>query len=148
MEALNTRIRLITWRAYGFHRVEPLIVLAIARMRRATRARGRDPRKPPKRPLYGPGATDEHVELVRKRKFPLVGRATGHSPWVHPDDAASASVLAMEQQAKGVFKIADDEPAPASEWLPYLARVVGGMPPMRVPKWLARTLAGETAVIT
>jgi nucleoside-diphosphate-sugar epimerase len=97
--------------------------------------------------FYGPGATDEHVELVRKRKFPLVGRGTGYSSWGHLDDAASATVLAVEQQAKGVFNIVDDEPAPAAEWLPYLAKVVGGKPPMRVPKWLARMLAGETAVI-
>jgi nucleoside-diphosphate-sugar epimerase len=97
--------------------------------------------------FYGPGATDDQVELVRKRKFPLVGRATGYSSWVHLDDAASATVLAVEQRARGVFNIVDDEPAPASEWLPYLAACAGGKPPMRVPKWLARMLAGETAVI-
>jgi nucleoside-diphosphate-sugar epimerase len=68
--------------------------------------------------LYGPGATDDQVELVRKRQFPLVGGGTGHSSWVHLDDAASATVLAVEQQAKGVFNIVDDEPVPASEWLP------------------------------
>jgi nucleoside-diphosphate-sugar epimerase len=97
--------------------------------------------------LYGPGATDTHVELVRKRRFPLVGDGAGYSSWVHLDDAAGATVLAVEQQAKGVFTIVDDEPAPAAEWLPYLAKVVGGKPPIRVPAWLARMLAGETAVI-
>jgi nucleoside-diphosphate-sugar epimerase len=97
--------------------------------------------------LYGPGATDAYVELVRKRRFPLVGDGAGYSSWVHLDDAAGATVLAVEQQAKGVFNIVDDEPAPAAEWLPYLAKVVGGKPPMRVPAWLARMLAGETAVI-
>ena len=61
--------------------------------------------------LYGPGATDDQVELVRKRQFPLVGDGTGYSSWVHVDDAASATVLAVEQQAKGVFNIVDDEPA-------------------------------------
>ncbi len=76
--------------------------------------------------LYGPGATDDQVELVRKRQFPLVGGGTGYSSWVHLDDAASATVLAVEQQATGVFNIVDDEPAPASEWLPYLAAVRGG----------------------
>jgi nucleoside-diphosphate-sugar epimerase len=96
--------------------------------------------------LYGPGATDDLVELVRKRQFPLVGGSTGYSSWVHVDDAASATVLAVEQQAKGVFNIVDDEPAPASEWLPYLAACAGAKPPMRVPKWLARLLAGEVAV--
>jgi nucleoside-diphosphate-sugar epimerase len=96
--------------------------------------------------LYGPGATDDQVELVRRRQFPLVGGGTGYSSWVHLDDAASATVLAVEQQAKGVFNIVDDEPAPASEWLPYLAACAGAKRPMRVPKWLARMLAGDVAV--
>ena len=96
--------------------------------------------------LYGPGATDDQVELVRKRQFPLVGGGTGYSSWVHLDDAASAAVLAVEQEAKGVFNIVDDEPAPASEWLPYLAACAGAKPPLRVPRWLARPLAGEVVV--
>jgi len=87
---------------------------------------------------------------VRKRQFPLVGGGTGYTSgytsWVHLDDAASATVLAVEQQAKGVFNIVDDEPVPASEWLPYLAACAGAKPPMRVPKWLTRLLAGEVAV--
>jgi nucleoside-diphosphate-sugar epimerase len=97
--------------------------------------------------LYGPGATDDQVELVRKRQFPLVGRATGYASWVHLDDAASATVLAVEQQARGVFNIVDDDPAPASEWLPYLATCAGAKRPMRVPVWLARLLAGKVAVV-
>jgi nucleoside-diphosphate-sugar epimerase len=97
--------------------------------------------------LYGPGAIDDQVELVRRRQFPLVGRATGYSSWVHLDDAASATVLAVEQRARGVFNIVDDEPAPASEWLPYLAACAGAKRPKRVPKWLARLLAGEQAVV-
>ena len=97
--------------------------------------------------LYGPGATDDQVTLVRKRQFPLVGRATGYASWVHLDDAASATVLAVEQKATGVFNIVDDDPAPASEWLPYLAACAGAKRPMRVPKWLARLLAGEVAVV-
>jgi nucleoside-diphosphate-sugar epimerase len=96
--------------------------------------------------FYGPGATDDQVELVRKRQFPLVGGGTGYSSWVHLDDAASATVLAVEQKARGVFNIVDDEPAPASEWLPYLAECAGAKRPMRVPKWLARMLAGDMAV--
>jgi nucleoside-diphosphate-sugar epimerase len=96
--------------------------------------------------LYGPGATDDQVELVRKRQYPLVGGGTGYSSWVHLDDAASATVLAVEQQVKGVFDIVDDEPAPASAWLPYLAACTGAKPPMRVPTWLARLLAGDVAV--
>jgi nucleoside-diphosphate-sugar epimerase len=96
--------------------------------------------------FYGPGAVDELVELVRKRQFPLVGGGAGYCSWVHLDDAASATVLAVEQKAEGVFNIVDDEPAPASEWLPYLAACAGAKPPMRVPVWLARLLAGQVAV--
>ena len=96
--------------------------------------------------FYGPGAIDDLIEVVRKRQFPVVGGGTGYSSWVHLDDAASATVLAVEQQVKGVFNIVDDEPAPASEWLPYLAACAGAKPPMRVPKWLARLPAGQVAV--
>lgn len=96
--------------------------------------------------LYGPGATDDQVELVHKRQYPLVGSGNGYMSWVHLDDAASATVLAVEQQAKGVFNIVDDEPAPAREWLPYLAVCAGAKPPMRVPKWLARLFAGDIPV--
>jgi len=97
--------------------------------------------------FYGPGATDDQVAMVRKRQFPLVGGGAGYCSWVHLDDAASATVLAVEQKAKGVFNIVDDEPAPAAEWLPHLAAVAGAKPPMRVPKWLARLLAGDLPVI-
>jgi nucleoside-diphosphate-sugar epimerase len=97
--------------------------------------------------LYGPGAIDDWVGLMRKRQFPLVGGGTGYVSWVHLDDAASATVLALEQKATGVFSIVDDEPAPASEWLPYLAACAGAKRPIRIPKWVARLLAGEMAVI-
>ena len=97
--------------------------------------------------FYGPGATDDQVELVRKRQYPLVGRGTGYSSWIHLDDAASATVLAVEQKVRGVFNIVDDEPAPASEWLPYLAACAGAKRPMRIPVWLARLLAGDQAVV-
>lgn len=96
--------------------------------------------------LYGPGASDDQVKLLRKRLFPLVGGGTGYFSWVHLDDAATATVLAVEQQAKGVFNIVDDEPAPASQWLPYLAACAGAKSPRRLPKWLARLLAGEMVV--
>ena len=96
--------------------------------------------------FYGPGANDDQVKLVLKRLFPLVGGGTGYVSWVHVDDAASATVLALEQKARGVFNIVDDEPAPASEWLPYLAECAGAKPPRRVPTWLARLLAGDMAV--
>ncbi len=96
--------------------------------------------------FYGPGANDDQVEFVRKRRFPLIGGGTGYFSWVHVDDAASATVLAVERKAKGVFNIVDDEPAPVSEWLPYLAECAGAKPPRRVPAWLARLLAGEMMV--
>jgi nucleoside-diphosphate-sugar epimerase len=96
--------------------------------------------------LYGPGVLDYQVELLRKRQFPLIGGGTGYGSWVHLEDAASAAVLAVEKKARGVFNIVDDEPAPASEWLPYLAAVAGAKRPMRVPKSLARLLAGDVVV--
>ena len=96
--------------------------------------------------LYGPGATDDQLELLRKRQFPLVGSGAGYSSWVHADDAAAATVLAVEHKAVGLFNIVDDEPAPAAEWLPYVAACAGAKPPLRVPVWLARLLAGDVAV--
>jgi len=96
--------------------------------------------------FYGPGAIDDQVTLVRKRQYPLVGDGRGYSSWIHLDDAASATVLAVEQKVSGVFNIVDDEPAPASAWLPYLAECAGAKPPRRVPVWLARLLAGDQAV--
>ncbi len=96
--------------------------------------------------LYGPGATDEQVALVRRRRLPLVGGGLGYCSWVHVDDAARATVLAAELSPRGVFNIVDDEPAPASEWLPHLAACCGAQRPLSVPAWLARLLAGEVAV--
>jgi nucleoside-diphosphate-sugar epimerase len=95
--------------------------------------------------FYG-DASDSMIPLVRARKFPLVGGGTGYMSWVHLDDAASATVLALEQQARGVFNVVDDEPAPASEWLPYLAECLGAKPPLRLPVWVARVAAGDVAV--
>ena len=96
--------------------------------------------------FYGPGANDEQLALIRKRLLPIVGGGTGYVSWVHVDDAAHATVLAMEQKARGVFNIVDDEPAPVAVWLPYLAECLGAKPPRRVPAWLARLLAGDMAV--
>lgn len=97
--------------------------------------------------FYGPGAIDDQVTLLRKRQYPLVGSGDGHSSWIHLDDAATATVLAVEQQATGVFNVVDDEPAPAKEWLPHLAKCAGAKPPRHVPVWLARLLAGDQAVV-
>ena len=97
--------------------------------------------------FYGPGGgVESQIELVRKRRLPIIGGGTGYFSWVHVDDAAGATVSAVEQRANGVFNIVDDEPAPVSEWLPYLALCVGAKRPLRVPKWLVRPLAGEMGV--
>jgi nucleoside-diphosphate-sugar epimerase len=95
--------------------------------------------------FYG-DASDPMLPLIRKRQFPIAGGGTGHMSFVHLDDAASATVLALEKQARGVFNIVDDEPAPVSEWLPYLAACIGAKPPRRVPLWIARLAGGEVAV--
>jgi nucleoside-diphosphate-sugar epimerase len=95
--------------------------------------------------FYG-DASDSLLLLLRKRQFPLVGGGTGYMSFVHLDDAASATVLALEQEARGVFNIVDDDPAPASEWLPYLAECIGAKPPLRLPVWMARLAAGEVGV--
>jgi nucleoside-diphosphate-sugar epimerase len=96
--------------------------------------------------LYGPGGSDDLVELVRARKFPLVGEGGGVWSFTHVDDAAGAAIAAAEQGGNGVYNVVDDEPAPVAEWLPYLAEAVGGKPPRRVPVWLARIAAGEVPV--
>jgi 2-alkyl-3-oxoalkanoate reductase len=96
--------------------------------------------------LYGPGASDSMIELIRRRRFPVIGEGAGVWSWTHVDDAAAAAVAALEHGIPGVYNITDDEPAPVSEWLPYLAEAVGAKAPMRVPVWLARIMAGSVAV--
>jgi nucleoside-diphosphate-sugar epimerase len=96
--------------------------------------------------FYGPGASESLVELIRKRQLPIVGGGGGVWSWIHLDDAAAATAAALERGRRGVYNIVDDEPAKASECLPYLAEVVGAKPPLRVPAWLGRLAAGEAAV--
>jgi len=96
--------------------------------------------------FYGPRASDALVEMVRKRMLPIIGDGGGMWSWVHVDDAAAATVAALERGEPGLYHVADDEPAPVAEWLPYLARVVGAKPPLRLPTWLGRLVAGEVAV--
>ncbi|NUP10797.1 MAG: NAD(P)-dependent oxidoreductase [Polyangiaceae bacterium] len=93
--------------------------------------------------FYGPGASDALVDMVRKRKMPIVGGGGGVWSWIHLDDAASATVIALERGLRGIYNVTDEEPAPVAEWLPYLAKVVGAKPPMHVPAWVGRLLAGE-----
>ena len=92
--------------------------------------------------FYGPGASETLVEVVRGRKLPIVGDGAGVWSWIHVDDAASATVAAVEHGGRGKFNVVDDEPAPVSEWLPYLAQSLGAQPPRRVPVWLARLAVG------
>ena len=90
---------------------------------------------------------DGLLEPVRKRQFPIVGDGGGVSSFIHLDDAAAATVLALEHDRGGVYNVVDDEPAPVREWLPVLARVLGAKPPRRFPRWLARLFAGEAGVM-
>jgi nucleoside-diphosphate-sugar epimerase len=96
--------------------------------------------------FYGPGASEELVDLIKHRKMPMIGDGAGIWSWIHLDDAAAATVAAVEHGPAGVYNIVDDEPAPVAEWLPYLAECVGAKQPMRVPTWLGRMAAGETTV--
>ena len=96
--------------------------------------------------FYG-AADDGLIEPVRKRRLPIVGDGGGYSSFVHLDDAAAATVLALEHDGAGIYNIVDDEPAPVREWLPVLADALGAPPPRRVPRWLARLVAGDVAVM-
>lgn len=95
--------------------------------------------------LYGPGASDEMIDIIRKRKFPIVGKGGATWSFTHIDDAASSAVAAVDR-GSGIYNIVDDEPAPAEEILAELARIVGAKPPRHVPTWLARVAAGEVPV--
>jgi nucleoside-diphosphate-sugar epimerase len=96
--------------------------------------------------LYG-SPDDVQVDVVRKRRFPIVGDGEGVWSFVHLDDAASATALAIERGAPGIYNIVDDEPAPVSEWLPAMAEALGAKPPRHVPRWLAQIVAGEAGVV-
>jgi nucleoside-diphosphate-sugar epimerase len=96
--------------------------------------------------FYG-AANDGLIEPVRKRQFPIVGDGGGVSSFIHLDDAAAATVLALERDGgPAVYNIVDDEPAPVRDWLPVLASVLGAKPPRHFPRWLARVFAGGAGV--
>jgi nucleoside-diphosphate-sugar epimerase len=101
--------------------------------------------------FYGPGttlgATGEHVEAVRRGKFPIVGSGEGVWSFIHIEDAAAATVAAIEGEAAGIFNIVDDEPAPVTEWLPALAAAIGAKQPRHVPAWVGRLVGGEPTVV-
>lgn len=101
--------------------------------------------------FYGPGtyyAPDgQMVSMVRKRMLPVVGSGEGRSSFIHVDDAAAATVHALDHGPPGIYNITDDHPAAASEWIPELARLVGAGKPRRLPGWLVRMVAGQYAVM-
>ena len=101
--------------------------------------------------FYGPGTSlapdGEHLELIRKRGFPIVGGGQGVWSFVHIEDAAEATVAAVEHGSRGIYNVVDDEPAPVAEWLPAIAESVGAKQPRKVPRWLGRVLAGEVATV-
>jgi nucleoside-diphosphate-sugar epimerase len=100
--------------------------------------------------LYGPGtnmARDGDIAaMVRKRMFPVIGDGAGVWSFIHVDDAASATVAAIQQGEPGVYNICDDEPAPVRAWLPEFARAIGAPPPLHIPVWFGRLMVGEVGV--
>jgi nucleoside-diphosphate-sugar epimerase len=101
--------------------------------------------------FYGPGTSlapgAEQFELVRRRKFPLVGDGGGVWSFIHVADAAEATVAAVERGSRGVYNVVDDDPAPVAKWLPALAQELGAKKPMRVPRFIGRLFAGEAGVV-
>jgi 2-alkyl-3-oxoalkanoate reductase len=103
--------------------------------------------------FYGPGTSltsdprGDMSAMIRKRKFPLVGSGGGVWSFIHIEDAAAATVAAIEHGPPGIYNVVDDEPAAVRDWLPAIASTVGAKPPRRLPRWLARLVAGEAATV-
>ncbi|MBD0322901.1 MAG: NAD(P)-dependent oxidoreductase [Aldersonia sp.] len=103
--------------------------------------------------FYGPGTSislaplGDQVRMIKERKMPLAGKGSGVWSFVHVADAASATAAAVEHGTRGAYNIVDDEPAPISEWLPYLANALGAKAPVHVPLWVARIAGGEAAAV-
>jgi 2-alkyl-3-oxoalkanoate reductase len=97
--------------------------------------------------LYGPGTHYDHggqqAEEAKRRRFPVIGGGTGVFSFLHAEDAAAATVAAVERGAPGTYNVVDDEPAPMREWIPALAAAIGAPRPLRVPVWLARLVSGK-----
>jgi nucleoside-diphosphate-sugar epimerase len=100
--------------------------------------------------FYGPGtylAPDGfYAQLARKRLFPILGAGQGHWSFIHVDDAAAATVAALERGSRGIYNIVDDEPAPARDWIPVYAQSLGARRPLRLPAWIGRLAAGPAGV--
>jgi nucleoside-diphosphate-sugar epimerase len=101
--------------------------------------------------FYGPGTSmapdGEHLAMLRRGRFPIIGGGAGVWSFVHIDDAAEATVAAVDRGRRGIYNIVDDEPSPVAEWLPAVARAVGAPAPRRVPRWVGRMLAGEATTL-
>ena len=101
--------------------------------------------------LYGPGTSmgpdGEQLEMLRRRRFPVIGNGAGVWSFVHVADAAEATVAAVERGRRGIYNVVDDDPAPVAEWLPGLAAAIGAPKPWRVPRWVGRLAAGEAGVV-
>ena len=101
--------------------------------------------------FYGPGTSmargSEQAEMIRRRKFPVVGDGGAVFSWIHVADAATATVAAVEHGTRGTYNVTDDDPVTVAEWLPALAGELGAKPPRRVPRFVARLFAGETGVL-
>ena len=89
------------------------------------------------------GEPDGMATMMRKRQYPMIGDGRGIMPFIHLHDAAAATVLALEHDGPAIYNITDDEPAPACEWMPVLAEVLGAKPPRRIPAWIARLIMGD-----
>jgi nucleoside-diphosphate-sugar epimerase len=101
--------------------------------------------------FYGPGTSmapgSEQFELIRKRRFPLVGNGAGMFSFIHIGDAAEATVAALDHGRRGIYNVVDDDPAPVAEWLPALAEKLGAKKPMHVPRFVGRMFAGEVGAV-
>jgi nucleoside-diphosphate-sugar epimerase len=103
--------------------------------------------------FYGPGTSialdppSTMVEMVRKRQIPIIGGGTGIWSFIHIEDAATATVAAIEGGPAGIYNVVDDEPAPVSEWAPVLAAAVGAKRPWRLPRWVGRLAGGKAAIV-
>ena len=96
--------------------------------------------------FYGHGASDSMLDVVRKRRMPVIGGGTGIWSFCEVTDAAAATAAAVARGAPGVYNIVDDEPAPVRQWLPYLSNCLGVKPPVNAPAWAGRLLAGDLVV--
>jgi 2-alkyl-3-oxoalkanoate reductase len=96
--------------------------------------------------FYGPGTGDALLGMVRKRMVPVIGGGTGEWSFIEVTDAASATAAAVGRGGPGIYNVVDDDPATVADWLPYLAKLLGARPPLRVPAWMGRLAAGEFVV--